>query len=194
LAEPSDLERDLKTLEEQLRRLESEYTMFFTGQLPRPPHQTRARVDTLVRRLDRVHIPNYATRFRFTTLQSRYTSLTELWERAMRAREEGRPGPFSRGRAAAGSPATATENRVVHVAALSDPRRETDKVRALYDRLAEARRETGEPPIPFSRFAELVSQQMERLGAPGSPQVAFRVAVKDGKVSLTARPMRTPPA
>ncbi len=69
--------------------------MYFSGRLPRPPWETRARVDATVKRLDRLHIANYGIRFRFTTLQTRFSRFSDLWDRALRAREEGRPGPLS---------------------------------------------------------------------------------------------------
>jgi hypothetical protein len=37
-----------------------------------------------------------AERFRLQTLQSRYNSFTELWDKRMQAREEGRTGPIRR--------------------------------------------------------------------------------------------------
>jgi hypothetical protein len=95
MAEPTNVERDLKTLEIEMRRLEAEYNMYFAGRSPRPPLETRRRVTGMVRHLDRLHLANYAERFRFTALQTRFQSFTELWDRAMRARDEGRPSPFA---------------------------------------------------------------------------------------------------
>ena len=46
--------------------------MFFSGRAPRPPWETRARVEALVKRWDRGHIETSADRFRFQTLQSRF--------------------------------------------------------------------------------------------------------------------------
>ena len=94
MAEPTNVERDLKTLEVELRRLEAEYNMYFAGRSPRPPIESRRRVTLMVRHLDRQHLSNYAERFRFTALQTRFQSFSELWDRGMRARDEGRPGPF----------------------------------------------------------------------------------------------------
>jgi hypothetical protein len=53
--------------------------------------------------------------------------------------------------------------------------------------LADARRRAGHDSVPFQQFAELVKTQVDRLKASGSTEVAFRVAMKDGKVNLTAR-------
>lgn len=194
MPEPSDLERDLRLLEVELRKLEAEYNMFFAGRLPRPPWDTRTRVEQFVKRLDRSHIQNYADRFRFSTLHARYATFAELWDRGLRAREEGRPGPFAatrKDRPPAAAPAEeALRERILHVAAFSDPLREMDKLEQLYDRLIEARRQVGEEAVPFHRFADLVKDQVRRLRQKGSPEVAFRVAVKDGKVSFTAKGLR----
>jgi hypothetical protein len=189
VAEPSPVERDLQRLEAELKRLEAEYNMFFAGRLPKPPWETRGRVEALVKQYDRTHIQNYGERFRFQTLQSRYAALLELWDRAQRAREEGRAGPVARKRPAAG--VRKPEDRVVHVAAFRDPTREADKLRDLYDSVAEARRESGEEMVPFQKFADLVRTQVTKLKAAGNAEVAFRVALKDGKVSFTAKPLKS---
>ena len=85
----------IELLEAELKRLEAEYNMFFGGQLPRPPWETRNRVEGLVKRLDRRPPSNYGARFRFTTLQSRFMAFIGLWDRRLRAREEGQAGPFA---------------------------------------------------------------------------------------------------
>ena len=58
------------------------------------------------------------------------------------------------------------------------------------DSLAEARRQSGEEPVPFHKFADLIKTQVARLKEKGSPEVAFRIALKDGKVNFTARALR----
>ena len=95
MAESTSVERELKALEIEMRRLEAEYNMYFAGRSPRPPVETRRRVTGMVRQLDRQQLSNYAERFRFTALQTRFQSFIELWDRGMRARDEGRPGPFA---------------------------------------------------------------------------------------------------
>jgi hypothetical protein len=189
--EATEIDRELKGLEADLRQLEAEYNMYFAGQLPRPPVETRARVTASVRRIDRLHIPNTADRFRFMTLQSRFQTFLDLWERGLRAREEGRPGPFAQRPATAGAAKEkGPQDRILHVAAFHDPAREMDKLHELYERLADARREAGEDAVPFHKFADLVKEQVKRLKQSGSPEVAFRVAVKDGKVNFTARGLK----
>ena len=187
---PSQTERDLTKLESELKRLEAEYNMFFAGRLPKPPWETRSRVESLVKQYDRAYIQNTGDRFRFGTLQSRFAAFIELWDRGMRSREEGRPGPFAHKRPQAEQPKRTVENRTLRVASFKDPAQETDKLQELYESLAEARREIGEDAPPFHKVAELVKSQVKKLRDTGSPEVAFRVAVKDGKVNFTARGLK----
>jgi hypothetical protein len=191
VSDPSETERDLRQLEADLRQLEVEYNMYFAGRLPRPPWQTRTRVEDEVRRLDRARLHNYADRFRFTTLQSRLAAFIDLWDRSLRAREEGRAGPLPvRGGGDPPEPQPAESLRILHVVTFQDPARESEKVRELYDRLADARRETGESAVAFQKFEELVRGQVATLREKGSGEVAFRVAVRDGRVSFTARGLK----
>ncbi len=197
----SEFDQQLSQLEAEIKRLEAEYNMFFAGRLPRLPWETRARVDALVTRYDRMSLRNTAERFRFGTLQARYAAFCDLWERSLKAREEGRP---TRGRRGGGhaEPAAATAKapekpgasaepsaKVVAVAAFRDPAAEGDRLAELYERLAAARKAAGEKPVPFEAFKQVVRAQVTKLGGGGN-EVAFRVAVEGGKVTLTAKALK----
>ena len=191
MPEETDVQRDLQVLTADLKRLEAEYNMFFAGRLPRPPWETRGRVEAMIKRYDRGHISTTGDRFKFEMLQSRFRALADLWDRGLRAREEGRPGPF-----AAPPPKRPQKRRddasVVHTTAFRDPVHEMDKLHTLYDTLMNARRTHGEDVVPFHKFAALVKNQVTKLRDSGSSEVAFRVAVKDGKVAFTVRGMKEP--
>ena len=191
MAEQTDLQKDLATLSAEIKRLEAEYNMFFAGRLPRPPWETRGRVESMIKRYDRGHIVRTSDRFQFEMLQTRFQKMIEVWDRGLRAREEGRPGPFAKPRPPAPPPRPDVDSsKVLHVTALKDPLREMDKVHALYDSLMEARRGLGEDVVPFHRFAALVKDQVSKLRDTGTAEVAFRVAVKDGKVNFTVRGLK----
>ena len=189
----------MQQLEAEIRRLEAEFNMFFAGRLPRPPWETRARVAALVKKYDQSFIRNTGDRFRFESLQHRYSKFIELWERQMTNRELGRPVPGAM-RAAptatrqsdpidAPTPAPAPEpepGTVVRFGTGSDPALEAARVEELFERLTEAKREVGEPPITLERLQALVTAQVEKFGADGS-RVAFRIVTKDGRVSLTVK-------
>ena len=76
------------------------------------------------------------------------------------------------------------------MAAFRDPMKEMDKLQELYDRLRDARQELGEENVPFHKFAELVKSQVAKLKKDGAPEVAFRVAVKNGKLTFTAKGLK----
>jgi hypothetical protein len=183
----SDIGRELDTLDAELKRLEAEYNMYFAGRLPRPPWETRKRVTALIKRLDRTKPNNYGDRFRFTTLQARFSSFVDLWDRGLRAREEGRAGPFAQARPVDPAKGPKPDDRVMGVTRLTDPAREGDKLQDLYQRVAEARKAAGQEPVPFEKFSNLIRSQMAALRKEGSDDVAFRVAIKNGKVAFSAR-------
>jgi hypothetical protein len=191
--ESADIERELQNLEVELRKLEAEYNMFFAGRLPRPPWETRKRVENTVRRIDRLYISNYGHRFKFNTLQSRFSSFVDLWDRGLRAREEGRSGPFAQSRPVSVEKTkdVPVKEGVVSVTTFKDPTNEMDKLQELHTSLTEARRKAGQDAIPFQKFAELIKTQVTTMKQKGTAEVAFRVAVKDGKVTFTARGLKT---
>jgi hypothetical protein len=189
VAAPTEIERDLLRLEAELKRLEAEYNMFFAGRLAKPPWEARSRVDAIVKQYDRAHIRSYGDRFRFTTLQARYATFVDLWDRGLRAREEGRPGPFAH-KVVDKDTRKERDERILHVASFSEPLREIEKLTELYESVTEARKEVGQEQVPFHKFADLVNLQVKKLRESGSSEVAFRVAVKGGKVSFTARALK----
>ena len=187
---PSEFDRSFSRLEAELKRLEAEYNMYFSGRLPKPPWETRSRVEALVKQFDRMYIQNYGDKFRFTTLQTRYATFVDLWDRGLKAKEEGRPGPFMHKRADKELPKKKPEDRIVHTSSFLDPAKEADKLAALYKSVAEARREVGDEPVSFDKFASLIKSQVEKLGKSTGAGVSFQVAVKEGKVSFTARALK----
>jgi hypothetical protein len=187
MPELNEVQKDLQALAAGLKQLEAEYNMFFSGRLPRPPWETRNRVAALIKKWDRGYIQSSMDRFQFDTLQRRYQTFVDLWDRGLRSREEGRAGPFAQPPAKEPRKPKEPEAKVVLVTNFQDPMREMDKLHTLYDSLMDARRETGADVVPFHRFAALVKDQVTKLKSDGSEEVAFRVAVVDGKVNFTAR-------
>ena len=187
MPELTEVQKDLQLLAAGLKQLEAEYNMFFSGRIPRPPLETRNRVTALVKKWDRGYIQAAADRFQFDTLQRRFQTFIDLWDRGLRSREEGRPGPFAQPPPKELRREKPADPKVVHVTAFQDPMREMDKLHTLYDSLMDARREAGDDVVPFHRFAALVKDQVTKLKSEGSDEVAFRVAVVEGKVNFTAR-------
>jgi hypothetical protein len=190
MPELTDVQKDLQLLAAGLKQLEAEYNMFFSGRIPRPPLETRSRVTALVKKWDRGYIQSAADRFQFDTLQRRFQTFIDLWDRGLRSREEGRAGPFAQPPPREILKPKAPDQKIVHVTSFADPMREMDKLHTLYDSLMDARREAGDDVVPFHRFAALVKDQVTKVQSTGVPEVAFRVAMVDGKVNFTVRGMK----
>jgi hypothetical protein len=72
---------------------------------------------------------------------------------------------------------------------VADASRDTEAVRALYERFVVERMQAGEAHAPvFENFRDLIRQQTERIRAEkGAQAVDFRLETRNGKVSLKAR-------
>jgi len=191
----SDWDQQMMHLETEMRRLEAEFNMFFAGRLPRPPAETRARVAALVKKHDQALIRNTADRFKFESLQNRYSKFIELVERQMTNRELGRPVAGARRVQEPPPPprrpdpkeAPQGEPGLIRFARNQQLTPESDSVKKLFEELATAKKQVGESPLAIDRLAALVRAQVDKFAAEGK-DVTFKVAMKDGKVSLTAKP------
>jgi len=188
------LQEDLDRIDVMLRQLHVKWDLFFNGAEKKPPSELQTQVETLIRRHSNAEIRNNGDRFRFQGLTARYTTFNELWQKKLRAREEGRlygmhglkaekmtpPGPALN---LSFKPEAPQEFRV------SDPARDTAAVRALYERFVEERKRVGETQAPaFDSFQALIGKQAEKIRSEkGAQAVDFRLETKDGKVSLKAK-------
>jgi hypothetical protein len=190
---------DLDTLEHSIKKLQIEWEKFFGGVERKPPVDLAARVERLVRQVAGEELKNSGERFRYQTLTARYNTFNELWNKRLRAREEGRPVGIHGARAehiamerqlaVHPPPAPSAPRGEVRVA---DPSRDEAAVRSLFERFQAARKETGEGEgMKYESFQKIIAQQAARiLNEKGASAVDFRLETKDGKVSLKAKPVR----
>jgi len=193
-------EDGLDQVELMLGQLKIEWEKFFGGREKKPPNEMRGRVEAIVKRYANAEIRNNAERFRYQALSSRFNTFNELWNKRIRAIEEGRPVGLH-GRAAAGvaPPATAIPPAAAARAApasggggefrVRSPEKDESAVRALYEKFLQARQQAGEKgTVKFDNFQKLISQQASRIMADkGAQAVDFRLETKEGKVSLKAK-------
>ena len=142
MPELTDIQRDLQTLAAELKRLEAEYNMFFAGRAPRPPWETRGRVEATRQAMGpRAHSGTQRSlpvRDAAVALPDVRRSVGSRPARAGgRAAGSVRAAAAESGRAQARTP---RDSKVVHVTSFKDPMREMDKLHALYDSLMDARR------------------------------------------------------
>jgi hypothetical protein len=191
------LTEDLDQLATSIRQLQARWDMYFSGVEKRPPNEAHARVEKVIREYDRSVIRNNADRFRLQGLVSRFNTLNELWQKRLRAREEGRAfGLHGRQAAVAPAPPPRPEPEAPPRPGgsggefrVGDAERDGAAVRALYDRFVEERQRTGEGAAPaYESFRELIGKQTAKiLGAKGARAVDFRLDTKDGRVALKAK-------
>ena len=185
---PDTIENELAVLERGLTALRVEYERFFTGDLKKPPVQTKKRIEDLFRRLEDVHVERAADRFRLQNLQGRFSSLTELWEKRLLQREQGklasgRPTPPLREE----PPAPERDAK----ASGSVSRKGRVDLMPIFERFCDARRALGEDVsrLKYERFEELLKKQAAEIRkATGASRLVFEVLTVEGRVRLVGRP------
>lgn len=202
------LEEDLAKIEEGIFRLQKEWERFFSGQERKAPFEAKQRLDRLVRRYVGVEIRNNIERFRFQSLTAKYNTLADMWNRKLRAIEEGRPLSSVqlkqvREAEALGAPSvpvvqSAAGSRSIETPGpgraeirLSTLRDDDQGVKDLFEQFRAARASVGESEVKFESFRKLIAQQRTRLlEEKDAVAVDFRIALQDGKVALKAKPVR----
>ena len=177
----------LTRLEEDIRKLRVEFDIFFNGAAKRPPYDTKARVETLLKRLGDDRTLTFAQRYRYNSLAARYTAFRDLWRRLMQGREEGRD-PVSAARASVKIEQPHSVPAVSFVC--MDAHKEVELVKDLYNSLVEAKQKCGESVdgLSFPQFHRLVASKSDGLKERhGCDRVRFSVAVEDGHVSFKAK-------
>jgi hypothetical protein len=192
---------DLSALEKAFRQLQIEWDKYFSGIERKPPNELRARVEGMLRRWAYEEIRNNTERFRYQTFTAKYNTFSELWNKKLRAREEGKafgvhglkaeilPPPPPPAPAEHESHHRPAAGPAPHEVRVVDPQRDLEAVKTLYQSFVDARRQAGEAGVvKFENFQKLIGQQASRmLGEKGGQAVDFRLETREGKVSLKAR-------
>ena len=86
--ELADIDQQLARMEEDIRKLKIDFDIFFNGTSKRPPLESRARLESFIKRLADNRNLTYAQRYYFNTMVARFTSYRELWRRTLKAKGE----------------------------------------------------------------------------------------------------------
>jgi hypothetical protein len=184
--EEPTIEDRLARLEEDIRRLKIEFDVYFNGGTKRPPYDTRMRVESHLKRLGDDRTLNFAQRYHYNSLATRYASFREMWRRTLQGREEGR----DLGAAARASNRKAAESFARSEFSCTDVRHDVRTVKGVYDALIEAKRSCGEATrdLSFAKFHRLILERTESMKEKiGSDRVIFSVDVEGGHVSFKAK-------
>jgi hypothetical protein len=181
----SPIDQELDRLEYEIRRLKVEYDIFFNGGTVRPPVDTKARVETAIKRIYDTRGMTFGQRFRYNSLVARYNVMRELWRRQTQDREES-------GRPPTAEAHTALREQVA-VIRCHDPKLEPEKVSELYDQLVAAKRKCGEKlgALSLEVFTQFLTSRADQIKDNLSTDaVDFVVGVDNGRVKFAARPAR----
>ena len=190
-------ERELFVLEQAIKRLTADSDAFLYGSSSKPPLEARKHVEEMLRRLNASEAMSSAERYRFSTLQGRFFSLVERWERLLAEKESGRrPGLYGHFRPSApappappGPPSAPNAGRPGSVEGERGAV-PADLDRDLFERYVAAKKARGEDVSGYrlSGFLEGLERERRKLREQaGAGDVAFEVAERDGRVRLIAK-------
>jgi hypothetical protein len=81
-------DQQILRIEDDIRKLKIDFDIYFNNGTKRPPLEARARLESALKRLADDRNLNYAQRYHFNTLVSRFTSYRELWRRMLKKKGE----------------------------------------------------------------------------------------------------------
>ena len=87
--EKVEVRKELKRLEALLEDLKIHYEQFFLGLHPYAPDQLHREVKQLIRKIRKAPFKRPEIRFRQMTLENRYHTYNDYWQRTMREKEAG---------------------------------------------------------------------------------------------------------
>ena len=197
------VDEEISKLDDYLRRLKIEYDVFFGGGSKKPPVDTEWRVSNGMKRIGETLKLNYAQRFRFNAIAQRYAVFSDLWRQKMKFKEEGYRRPADAQLGITGlrheeealaakeleEKAKKREEKPFSIAC-SDPTREPEKIKALFEAMAESQRKHGGPAKAsnFASFQGFVQKKTEQIRRQyGCHSVQYTVEVNDGQVKLKAK-------
>lgn len=172
----TNLKNALDRIEADLNDLKRQYDLFFQGIRRIEPQEERKVLGWMVRRMGQRKLPNTSDQFRFSSLQTRFNTYSNLWTRTIRDMEEGRLTRDSRGKISRGTP-------------LGEETIPPDQLEQVLEQLKSARQKcgmtTGEKDLNALREM-LRARASEIAGKSGARRVEFRVTIEGGKPKIKA--------
>ncbi|HEX6200310.1 MAG TPA: MXAN_5187 C-terminal domain-containing protein [Thermoanaerobaculia bacterium] len=140
----------------------------------------RTRIQAELRRLRNAQLTGVEEHFRLSSLEGKFNSYSERFQRRVRRMEEGTP--------LAGPRSERAERPDARAGVVLDDRMDRGAVEALYESLLDA--SGGRPRFDLDSFRTYLDRQLSAIRTKtGCERVVFRVAEEDGKTKLKARPV-----
>ena len=221
IKEKAEFEEELTTIEGKLNRLRVLYDQYFMGIERLEPLSSRNDLDKVFMRSGLPKARNSVLKFRYRSLQQRYTSMKSYWDRIVRMIEDGkirrgimgrpetgafgsvgdledRP-PREERREALASRRRRFTRRVVKPeeaaeaqAAPVDRLFRPDEVNEIYERLRTEKTAAGESTKKLN--PQILGRSIGKMmERAAGKNLGLKVVRRDGKVSLVAVPIKTRP-
>ena len=173
-----EISQTLAEIDGGIRQLKVDFDRFFNGALPVPPEDQRRRLTKLLRRARSMRSKTFADRFMLNTLEARFNTLSELFNRRLREQE-------TTGSARPHRPVRELDpSRGVVLGSSMD----LEAVTALYNRLYSSAGRRAK--TDFDSFQSYLRKQVDTLRQrTGCREIRFRVAQTGGEPKLKAKPL-----
>ncbi len=169
----------LNRVEIEIARLRREFEKYFAGANDLPPRDLEKQLVTQIQAL-KTSSRGAADQFRVNSLEASFSSYREMYGRKVRDLEEGRTKRGS----ATGEPDLPDPLAGVRVVDGVSEKAALSLYQGLYSN-------TDAPPVGLPQFHRYLEQQLDRIqGKTGCEGLVFRLAEKDGKRRLKAKPIR----
>lgn len=176
---------DIAKFQKFMKLLEREYEQWFSGALVKPPWETRRICEDIIKFYNRNMPRSLSEQSIFQMHQAKFNTYNEMWNRRMRLKEEGKL-------------VTGKEERTKRVqplaASAQKPDAKADPFRKVFDKYVAAREKTGQDTgkLDYDKFRKTLQKQALQIRDRGGyKNINFGISVKDGKVSVVARPKKS---
>jgi hypothetical protein len=175
---------ELSRLEVMIEELKVEYEQYFLGFRPYAPDKEHKIVERKIRDVRKAPFKNSEMTYRLRSLESRFQTYNNYWQRTMRQREA---GTYSKDVFKANMRERHAREEAEANTAKGKAQRQ---MRELYDSYKSAlEKQTGKKAnVEYGSFKKsLAKRAKEYQEKNGKKKLTFKVVMKDGKVSVQAR-------
>lgn len=179
-----NISKELKKLQGMIEELRLDYEQYFLGITPFRPDKLHGEVKRLIRKIRMAPFKRQAQKYKQLTLESRFQTYNDYWQRIIRQKEE---GTYSKD-------VFKANLRERH--ALEDQEAETEKgavsrnMQALFNSYKRAlEQQTGrKQELDLKAFRKSILKRAKAYRQKyGDKKLSFKVVVKKGKVSIKAK-------
>lgn len=193
-ADPKQVEQELDRLEKSIVLLKREFEMYFAGASRTPPTDQRDKLDKVIKKVAMSQGMSYAQRFKYNSIVARFNSYLDLWNKQLRAKEEGRsPSRVTGLNSEARRAMELVTQKMAPKTEEGTREMPTDPLAKVYTQYLHTREQAGEGAsnMTFDGFAKVVSKQREAIMQKFQcKDVEFYVSVEQGHAKLKARPIK----